>query len=72
MSALALEGNALYPIEVKMKSNVGKYEARGIKAFKDTYKESKLKVMTGVIVYAGADCYWADHDILAVPWNMVL
>ena len=65
-------GNALYPIEVKMKSVVGKYEVRGIKAFQEAYAQSGLKVMPGVIVYAGNDCHWVTDTVIAVPWNMMV
>ncbi len=66
------QGNALYPIEVKMKSALTKNDARGIKAFYETYRSGPQKLMIGVIVYAGSDCYWVDHDVLAVPWNLVM
>lgn len=65
-------GNALYPIEVKMKSSPTGNDARGLKAFRETYKNGPMRVMPGIIVYAGADCYWLDHDVLAVPWNLVM
>jgi predicted AAA+ superfamily ATPase len=64
-------GNALYPIEVKMKSNVGSYEARGIKAFKETYKDSSFTVMPGIIVCASTTAYWLNESVMVLPWNML-
>ena len=65
-------GNCLYPIEIKIQGSVGHYEARGIKAFKEMYKNSPLTVMPGLIVYAGKDCYSVTEDVIAVPWNLLL
>lgn len=66
------QGNSLYPIEIKMKSALTKNDARGIRAFCETYRSGPQKIMPGVIVYAGAECYWVDHDVLAVPWNLMM
>ncbi len=64
-------GNALYPIEVKMKSAVGAYEARGIKAFQETYKNSKYTVMPGIIICASPTAYWINDSVMVLPWNML-
>jgi len=61
--------NKLYPIEIKMASSLSKYDARGIQAFKETYKASGCMVMPGIIIYAGEDCYHVEEDVLALPWN---
>jgi predicted AAA+ superfamily ATPase len=66
------QGNALYPIEIKASSNLTKHDARGLKAFRETYESASQKVMPGIIVYAGQDCYWLDSNVLAVPWNIVM
>ena len=38
-----------------------------IRAFRETYKKSR--VMTGLIVYAGKDCYRLDNNTIALPWD---
>lgn len=63
--------NSVYPIEVKMKSNVTAYDARGIKAFQETYKDSGVNVMPGIIVSNSEVCYQVASDITVVPWNML-
>jgi len=57
----------LYPIEVKCKSNVTGHDARGLRAFRDTYPRNQ--VMTGLIVYAGTECYRVNETTIAWPWN---
>jgi len=70
---LVLElGNTLYPIEIKGSSSLTKHDARGLRAFRDTYEAGEKKVMAGIIVYAGRDCYWLDDEVLAVPWNALM
>lgn len=59
----------LFPVEVKMSSQVSKYDARGIRAFQQTYQDSKYRVMPGLIVYAGTDCYQVEKNITALPWH---
>lgn len=61
---------ALYPIEMKMQTTLNKYNARGIKTFRQTYK-SHTRVAPGIIIYAGTDCYLVDEHVLALPWNAV-
>ena len=65
-------GNALYPIEIKGKSILSKHDARGIKAFSETYANGPARVMSGIIVYAGSECYWVTPEVLAVPWNLLM
>jgi predicted AAA+ superfamily ATPase len=63
---IILEQNGkLYPIEIKSKTHLKLYDARGIRAFQDTYKSSEV----GIIVYAGKDCFKLADRIIAVPWN---
>lgn len=66
------QGNALYPIEIKAAGLLTKHDARGLRAFRETYAAGQKKIMPGIIVYAGKDCYWLDNEVLAVPWNMVM
>ncbi len=68
---LILERDAcLYPIEIKCKSQVNKHDARGIRAFKDTYPH--LKFGKGVVLYAGSETYALDPETIALPWNAVI
>jgi predicted AAA+ superfamily ATPase len=63
---LELDGK-LYPIEIKYKSNLGKHDARGLRAFRETYP--KGRIMTGLIIYVGKECYPMDENTIALPWN---
>ena len=68
---LVLDRDAkLYPIEIKCKSNLTKHDARGLRAFRETYGGDR--VMTGLIVYAGKECYRVDDQTVALPWNAKL
>jgi len=58
-----------YPIEVKAATTVSKNDIRGITAFKETYPQ--LRIATGVVMYAGGECYRIKEDVVAVPWNLV-
>jgi hypothetical protein len=60
----------LYPVEVKCKTNLAKEDARGLRAFVETYP--RAKVMRGLIIYAGTECYALDPHTIALPWNAVL
>jgi predicted AAA+ superfamily ATPase len=60
----------LYPIEIKLKSNLTKKDAQGIHAFKGTYPNQKIH--HGVIVYTGDKVRYVTDDVIAVPWNAVL
>lgn len=61
--------NKLYPIEIKMQSTLNKYDARGLKAFRETYQNNTVTIMPGLIIYAGSDCYRIDEETIALPWN---
>ena len=66
---LIIEKNGfLYPIEIKSKSNLNAYDARGLKSFRNTYK-SKCK--DSLIIYAGKELYKISENITAVPWNVI-
>lgn len=60
----------LYPIEIKCKSHLSKSDLRGLEAFRETY-ENNVKVMPGLLIYAGAECYKLDSYTLAIPWNLI-
>ncbi|MDD5090505.1 MAG: DUF4143 domain-containing protein, partial [Candidatus Wallbacteria bacterium] len=67
---LVLEWNGfLFPVEVKCKTHLDGNDLRGLKAFSDTYGRQKVK--PALVVYAGKECYLADPNIVAVPWNAV-
>jgi predicted AAA+ superfamily ATPase len=57
-----------YPIEIKSATTIKAQDVRGIKAFKETYPH--LNIMTGVVIYAGKECYRIEEDIVAVPWDL--
>ena len=59
----------LYPIEIKLKSNVSSKDTRGINAFKQTYPNSKI--YHGIIIYTGDKVRYVTDDIIAVPWNAI-
>lgn len=63
---LEMDG-VLYPIEIKIASILSLHDTRGIKAFRDTYPQSKIA--PAIILYTGTECYRIDDDIIAVPWN---
>jgi uncharacterized protein len=60
----------LYPIEVKCKSHLTKHDTRGLRAFRETYGGDRI--MAGLIVYAGSECYRVDDQTIALPWNATL
>jgi uncharacterized protein len=60
----------LYPIEVKCKSHLTKHDTRGLRAFRETYGGDRI--MAGLIVYAGSECYRVDDQTIALPWNVML
>jgi hypothetical protein len=60
-----------YPIEVKSSSNLSKSDTSGIRAFNETYK-GKLNIMTGLVIYAGRECFWLRDNVIAIPWNLIL
>lgn len=47
---VVVSGASLYPIEVKSKSHLNLYDARGILALRETYGDI---VQPGIILYAG-------------------
>jgi len=57
----------LYPIEVKCKTVLTGHDARGLRAFSDTYSDARVAL--GLIVYAGTECYRVNEQTLALPWN---
>lgn len=57
----------LYPIEIKCKSNLTGNDARGIRAFSETYGD---RVQPGLILYAGQEVYRVSECATAVPWRV--
>lgn len=64
---LELDG-CFYPIEVKGKTRLNKHDLRGIRSFRETYKN--IKIGKAVVIYAGNEFYMVDEDTFAVPWNL--
>lgn len=60
-----------YPIEVKFASNLSRSDASGIRAFHETY-QGKITIMTGLVIYAGPECYRLSENVIAIPWNLLL
>lgn len=59
--------NRIIPIEVKARTYVSRNDARGIRAFRETYPN--LKIEPGIIIYAGERCYQVDNETIALPYN---
>jgi len=70
---LILEHNgALYPIEIKMKATLSAKDLSGLRAFRRHYAEvGGVTIKTGLVIYAGTECYWLDKETIALPWNAV-
>lgn len=67
---LILEWNGkLYPIEIKCKTNLSKADLTGLKAFRESYKESQI--MPGLVLYAGSEPYKLDDNTVAIPWSLL-
>ncbi|MCE3238407.1 MAG: GTP-binding protein [Gammaproteobacteria bacterium] len=56
-----------YPVEIKCKSLINKHDARGIHMFYETFPH--LKIMPGLIIYAGNERYAVSDRVFAVPWH---
>jgi predicted AAA+ superfamily ATPase len=57
-----------YPIEVKSTTNVRSADIRSLQAFRETYPH--LPIATGIVIYAGSECYQVSPGIVAVPWDL--
>lgn len=67
---LILEQNAaLYPIEIKCKSNLTKADLTGLNAFRKTYPHKKIQ--PALVIYAGSEVYQLDEQTLALPWTLL-
>jgi predicted AAA+ superfamily ATPase len=55
----------LFPIEFKASSRISKHDARGILAFRETYRNAR----PGVIVYGGSEAYRISEHAVAIPWR---
>jgi predicted AAA+ superfamily ATPase len=64
---LELDG-CLYPIEVKSKTRLNKHDLRGLRSFRETYKN--INIGKAVVIYGGNEFYILDEDTFAVPWNL--
>ena len=59
----------LFPIEVKAKSTPTGHDARGLRAFRETYGEAR--VAPALLVHAGPTAFRLDERTLALPWRAV-
>lgn len=65
---LILELDAqFYPIEIKCKTTIQARDLTGINNFRKS--SPHLKIMPGLLIYAGHTCYKLPNDIIALPWN---
>lgn len=64
---ISMDGK-LFPIEMKMKTNISGHDTRGLQAFRATYG-AHTQVMPSLILYAGTDCYLYDENTILLPWN---
>lgn len=60
----------LYPIEMKCQSTLNAHDARGLRAFRDTYGRDQVNM--GVILYAGSHCRQISDCAVGIPWNAVV
>jgi len=66
---MELDGQ-LFPVEMKCKSVLTKHDTRGLRAFRESYKSTRIA--PAIIVYAGKECYQVDAFTTAVPWNALM
>lgn len=59
--------NRVIPIEIKARTYINKNDARGIRAFRETYPS--LDIAPGIIIYAGERCYQIDNQTIALPYS---
>ena len=57
----------LFPIEIKSKSNPGKSDTTGLKAFRSTYPNKQIA--PGLIIHTGEKSYPIDSETLALSWK---
>ncbi|MDP2193771.1 MAG: ATP-binding protein [Alphaproteobacteria bacterium] len=57
--------NTFYPIEIKSKTLLNKHDARGLKAFKETYPN--MNIGMSLIIYPGERCFYLDKETLVLP-----
>ena len=67
---LEIDGT-LFPIEFKCRTSVGKRDAKGIDAFRETY-EGTCKIAPGLVIYAGDYFMKISETTYALPWNWVV
>ncbi len=57
----------LYPLEFKAASHLSGYDARGIRAFHQTYPPAA----PGVVVYGGHEPFRLMEQVVAIPWHAI-
>jgi predicted AAA+ superfamily ATPase len=67
---LIIERNgALYPIEIKCKTQLSTDDLRGMKSFRETYPQ--IVIHPGLVIYAGNEVYKLNENTYAIPWNLL-
>ena len=59
----------LLPVEVKATPNPGHSDIRGLRAFREEYRD---QFVGGLLLHGGSQTQWISDEILAVPWWRVL
>lgn len=60
--------NVYYPIEIKCKTRPSKVDARGIRAFRETYPN--LKLAPGLLICATDTIFPLSEDCFAIPFDL--
>jgi hypothetical protein len=60
------EDGWVFPVEVKLTARPGPMDARGLKAFRETWPDHRIA--PGLLVCAVESPTWIRKDVLAVPW----
>ena len=59
----------LLPVEVKAATNPGHSDTRGLRAFREEYRD---RWAGGLLLHGGSQTLWMSEGILAAPWWRVL
>jgi predicted AAA+ superfamily ATPase len=62
-------GHELVAIEIKASRRPSGRDTRHIRTFRDEYPD---RFRGGLLLHDGEDRFWADKDVLAVPWEAML
>jgi predicted AAA+ superfamily ATPase len=68
VDAVIVQGEWLYPIEIKSTARASRSNAKKIAIFRDLYAPS-YRIAPGLIIYAGNQAYLLDNEVAAVSWR---